>query len=136
MAMELILGHGFKRRGLNEGWLHPPTLWNFIQLREKFHEPARKTIAFIRSSSVSDEARCSMWLRLCLNEGCLHQMLRTLYNEMPAQQLRAWYKESAFVRSDQWLTVLLSLCAGLDDVNFQLPLQIEEPSTARLSWCG
>ena len=50
--MELILGHGFKRRGLNEGWLHPPTLWNFIQLLEKFHEPARKTIAFIRSSSV------------------------------------------------------------------------------------
>jgi len=132
VAMELILGHGFKRRGLNEGWLHSPTLWNFIQLLEKFHEPARKTIAFIRSSSVSDEARCSMWLRLCLNEGCLHQMLRTLYHEMPAQQLRAWYKESAFVRSDVWLTVLLSLCAGLDDVNFQLPLQIEEPGAAPL----
>ena len=112
--------------------LSPPTLWGFIsESLEKFHEPARKTIAFVRSANLKDEQRCGVWLRLCLNEGCLHKMLQTLCNDMPAQQLRAWYGRNAFIFSDH-MTVLLSLCAGLDDVNFQLPLHLppEPPSRA------
>ena len=92
------------------------TLWSFIsESLEKYCEPARKTTAFVRSADLDDSQRCGVWLRLCLNEGCLHKMLETLANDMPAQQLRAWYQDHAFVRSDH-MTVLLSLCAGLDEV--------------------
>ena len=108
VAMELILGHGFKRKtALLLALNSPPTLWSFVsESLEKFHEPARKTIAYVRSANLRDEQRCGVWLKLCLNEGCLHKMLETLCNDLPAQQLRRWYEGTAFIFSDH-MTALL-----------------------------
>ena len=77
VAIEHILGHGFKRRSTLLAALSPDrTLWSFIsESLEKFCEPARKTTAFVRSANLSDAERSGVWLRLCLNEGCVHQTI-------------------------------------------------------------
>ena len=84
-----------------------------------FHEAARKTLDFVSGEAVSDEERTSVWLRLCLNEGCLHAMLHKLLCERP-HSLGWLHEEAAFIRSERWVQVLLSLLAGLDQVDFRL----------------
>ena len=125
-ALELTLTHGLKQKApaagvaaIAELWAAgPPTLWSVVLALEKFHEPARKTVGFVKScGGVADGDKGGLWLRMVLNEGCLHSMLRVLLQELPNKE--RFYDDDAFARSEQWVDVLLSLTAGLDQIVFQ-----------------
>ena len=132
-ALELTLTHGLKQKApaagvaaIAELWAAgPPTLWSVVLALEKFHEPARKTVGFVKScGGVADGDKGGLWLRMVLNEGCLHSMLRVLLQELPNKE--RFYDDDAFARSEQWVDVLLSLTAVLDQIVFQFA-----PPTAR-----
>ena len=125
-ALALTLTHGHKQKApaagvaaIAELWAAgPPTLWSVVLALEKFHEPARKTVGFVKScGGVADGDKGGLWLRMVLNEGCLHSMLRVLLQELPNKE--RFYDDDAFARSEQWVDVLLSLTAVLDQIVFQ-----------------
>ena len=103
-ALELTLTHGLKQKApaagvaaIAELWAAgPPTLWSVVLALEKFHEPARKTVGFVKScGGVADGDKGGLWLRMVLNEGCLHSMLRVLLQELPNKER---FYDDAFAR--------------------------------------
>jgi hypothetical protein len=102
------------------------TYWNYLCLTQKLDGEMGKTckqiieqVEKIRLDWTTEESKGRSWFRVALNKNYLY-LIQPLID---SEYTRKWYSPDAIFLNPDYTAVLMSLLAGLGEVQFALPLE-------------